>query len=56
MKCMGINEEPLQLHSVCKKPYIFYYKSGKNPYQYYKSRKNPYQYYKSHENPYQLRQ
>ena len=51
-KCMGVNREALQLHSVR----IFYCKSHENLYQYYKSRKNPYLYYKSHENLYQLLQ
>ena len=41
-KCMGVNGEALQLHTVYKKPY-FYCKSRENPYQYYKSRENPYQ-------------
>ena len=31
-KCMGVNEEALQLHAVHKKLYFFYYKSRENPY------------------------
>ena len=33
---MGVNVEALQLHTVCKKPYFFYYKLHEYPYQYYK--------------------
>ena len=38
----NVNWEALQLHTVYKKPYL-YYKSRENLYQYYKSCENPYQ-------------
>ena len=42
-KCMGVIGKALQLHSGYKKPFFFYCKSHKNPYQYYKSHENLYQ-------------